>query len=184
MKRHYFISDDLDDLAAIEKELESEGVTTPQIHVLSHDDAGVEQHHLNQVEAVLKKDVVRSTEIGAVIGVVASAAVLAVAYFTNITATVGWIPFIFLAIIVLGFCTWEGGMFGIQEPHHDFRQFQKDLDEGRHVLFVDLDKNQEAILQKVVSAHPRLKMAGEGAATPRWVVKGQDTFRKAMKTLP
>lgn len=184
MKRHYFISDDLNDLVAIEKELKNEGVTTPQIHVLSHDDAGVERRNLNEVEAVLRKDVVRSTEIGAVIGLLASAAVLAIAYFTDITATVGWIPFIFLAIIVLGFCTWEGGMFGIQEPHREFKKFQRDLHEGRHVLFVDLDKNQETILQRVVSAYPRLRMAGEGAAAPRWVVKGQDTFRKAMKILP
>lgn len=184
MKRHYFISDDLDDLEAIENELESQGLTKPQIHVLSNDDAGVENHHLNEVEAVLKKDVVRSTEIGAIIGVAASLAVLGLAYFSGVTETVGWIPFIFLAIVVLGFCTWEGGMFGIQEPHHDFKRFQSELQQGRHVLFVDLDPNQEAILQKVVDAHPRLKNAGEGSATPRWVVKGQDLFKKTMKTLP
>ncbi len=184
MKRHYFISDDLDDLEAVENELESKGVTTPQIHVLSNDDAGLEHHHLHQVEAVLKRDVVRSTEIGAVIGVGASAAVLALAYFSGITETVGWVPFIFLAIVVLGFCTWEGGMFGIQEPHHDFKRFQEILDQGKHVLFVDLDPDQESILQQVVNDHPRLKMAGEGAATPRWVVRGQDTFKKTMDSLP
>lgn len=184
MKRHYFISDDLDDLEAIENELESQGITTPQIHVLSNDDAGLVHHHLHPVEAVLKKDVVHGTEIGAVIGVVASAVVLAVAYFTNITDTIGWAPFILLAIVVLGFCTWEGGMFGIQEPHHDFKRFQEILAEGKHVLFVDMDPDQEAILQSVVSNHPRLQMAGDGAATPRIVVRGQDVFKKTMKSLP
>ena len=41
MKRHYFISDDLDDLAAVERELDAAGITPPQVHVLSNDDAGV-----------------------------------------------------------------------------------------------------------------------------------------------
>ncbi|MDX1735631.1 MAG: NAD/FAD-utilizing enzyme, partial [Halioglobus sp.] len=79
MKRHYYISDDLDDLEVIENQLEAAGVSTPQIHILSEDDAGLEEHHLHKVEAVLKKDVVHGTELGAVVGVIAAAVVLAVA---------------------------------------------------------------------------------------------------------
>ena len=33
--RRYFISDDLDDLDVVEEQLESAGVSTPQIHVLT-----------------------------------------------------------------------------------------------------------------------------------------------------
>ncbi len=35
MKRHFYISDDLDDLDRIEVELEEKGVHKPQIHVFS-----------------------------------------------------------------------------------------------------------------------------------------------------
>jgi len=184
MKRHYYLSTDLDDLEIVERDLEDAGVTTPQIHVLSLDDQGVEEHHLHNVEAVLKKDVVRGTELGAVVGVIASGAVLAIAYFSGLTETYTWVPAIFLAVIVLGFCTWEGGLIGIQEPHVEFRRFQDDLEAGKHVLFVDVDPEQEETLQKVVSAHPKLTAAGEGSATPRVVVRGQDTFHKFMKTAP
>ena len=184
MKRYYYLSTDLDDLEIVERDLEAAGITTPQIHVLSLDDQGVEQHHLHNVEAVLKKDVVRGTELGAVIGVIAAAAVLAVAYFSGITETYTWVPAIFLSVIVLGFCTWEGGLIGIQEPHVEFRRFQDDLNAGKHVLFVDLDPEQEAILQGVVSEHPKLVPSGEGSATPKLVVRGQDTFSKFIKTAP
>ena len=54
MKRYYYLSTDLDDLEIVERDLEAAGITTPQIHVLSLDDQGVEQHHLHNVEAVLK----------------------------------------------------------------------------------------------------------------------------------
>jgi hypothetical protein len=38
MKRHFYISDDLDELDRIEQELESRGVHKLQIHVFSQDD--------------------------------------------------------------------------------------------------------------------------------------------------
>lgn len=184
MKRHYYISEDLDDLEIVERDLESAGVTTPQIHVLSEDDAGLDEHHLHKVEAVLKKDVVHGTELGAVVGVIAAAAVLAIAYYSGLTETYTWVPAIFLAVILLGFCTWEGGLIGIQEPHVDFKRFEADLKAGRHVLFVDVDPDQEETLRRITEEHPRLKPAGEGASTPKVVVKAQEKFSDFMKVAP
>ena len=184
MKRQYFISDDLDDLEIVERDLESAGVTTPQIHVLSEDDSGVELHHLHEVEAVLKKDVVHGTELGALVGVIAAAAILILAWLSGLTETYTWVPAIFLSVIVLGFCTWEGGLIGIQEPHTDFRRFQDDLHQGKHILFVDVDPEQENILRNVVNQHPKLKDAGEGSSTPRWVVGAQQKFTRFMQLAP
>ena len=92
MKRHYYISDDLDDLEHVEEELEKAGMATPQMHVLSRDDAGVAMRaHLHPVEAVLKKDVVRGTEVGAVVGLIGAVIVVAVSYYSGVTETVGWV---------------------------------------------------------------------------------------------
>ncbi|MCR8923942.1 NAD/FAD-utilizing enzyme [Dasania sp. GY-MA-18] len=185
MKRHFYITDNLDDLELVEQELESSGVETPQIHILSENDADVENHHLHEVEAVLKKDVVHSMEIGAVTGIVAAIIVLLVAYLAGWTeSAAGWVPFIFLAVVVLGFCTWEGGLFGIQEPHYQFKRFQKALHEGKHVLFVDVAPNQENTLCQVVSRHPKLQIAGIGEATPSMVVEAQKKWRSFIKAMP
>ncbi|MEM1154164.1 MAG: NAD/FAD-utilizing enzyme [Pseudomonadota bacterium] len=184
MKRNYYISNDLNDLSRVERELEAAGITTPQIHVLSQDDAGLEHHQLHQVEAVLKKDVVRGTERGAIIGAIGAALILGIAWFTGLSETYTWVPAIFLAVVVLGFCTWEGGLIGIQEPHLDFKRFQEVLDSGKHVLFVDVDPDQEATLHEVTAAHPALTPAGEGASTPRLVVRFQDLWTRFMKVAP
>lgn len=181
MKRHYYISDDLDDLEVIERQLEDAGVTTPQIHVLSEDDAGVKAHHLNEVEAVLRKDVVHGTERGAVVGIIAAAIILFAAWFTGITAQITWVPPIFLSIIILGFCTWEGGLIGIQEPHADFARFRDSLRAGKHVLAVDVTPNQEHILRKVAADHPKLSPAGEGAAAPGWFLGARARFEQMIK---
>jgi len=96
MKRHYFISDDLDDLERIEQELEHEGFNKPQIHVLSKDDSAVARHRpLHNIEAVFKQDVVNGTLLGAMFGVLAATLVLMFGYMTNMTETYSWTPFYF-----------------------------------------------------------------------------------------
>ncbi len=179
MKRHFYINDDLDELDRIEQELESSGVHKPQIYVFSQDDSGVLAHdHLHNIESVFKNDVVRGTILGAWIGVGMAALVLIVTSYSNWPSTYTWVPFIFLAIVLLGFFTWSGGLYGIQEPHHDFKRFETELRAGKHVFTVDVDENQEDILNNVVKAHPGLKLAGTGKSSPRWLVMGQYNIKK------
>ncbi len=93
--RHYFISDNLDDLEVFEEQLEASGVTTPQIHVLSRHETDVAHHdHLNYVQSFMKKDIVHSTELGALVGVSAAALSLIIANLVGWTdSPAGWVPF-------------------------------------------------------------------------------------------
>ena len=187
MHRHYFTSDNLDDLELLEEQLEAAGISTPQIHLLTLDDAGAENHeHIHDVTSLMKTDVVRSWEIGAVVGACMAVVILIVANFSGWTnSAVGWMPFIFLAIIALGFCTWEGGLFGIQRPNHNFERFQNILRQGRHVFFVDLEKGQETTLEEIVTKHSQVEMAGTGSSTFSWIVFLQKRLPRLFReTLP
>lgn len=179
MKRHFYVSDDLDDLDRIEQELESSGVHRPQIHVFSRDDTAVETHdHLHNIESVFKKDVVHGTIVGSWIGAALAGLVVIVTALSSWPETYTWMPFIFLAIVLLGFGAWSGGLYGIQVPHRDFKRFESQLREGKHVFIVDVDPQQEAKLEQVINRHPRLRLAGTGRATPRWIVMGQYNIKK------
>ncbi len=180
MNRHYYVSDDLDDLEQVEQELEAGGIDTEQIHVLSERDAELERHgHLHSVPSVMKTDVVRSGTRGVFVGLLLAALVLGVAYFSGWTNTAsGWMPFIFLAIVVFGFCIWEGGFFGIQKSNSDFRPLQGKLRQGRHVFFVDVEPTQEPLLEQVVSHHPKLEIAGTGTAMPHWIMSGERKWHR------
>ncbi|WP_166424039.1 NAD/FAD-utilizing enzyme [Paraglaciecola sp. 20A4] len=185
MFRHYYITEDLKDLKQVEQELLNCGLTVPQFHVLSENDTELEKHHLHAIEAVLKKDVVHSTQLGAVIGVIGAVLILLVAYFFSWhTTAVGWIPFGFCAVVMLGFCTWEGGLIGIQTPNYQFKQFQHLLSQGMHIFFVDITPEQHSVLREVSRNHPSLRYAGSGEATPSWIVNGQTKFSQVMKTMP
>lgn len=185
--RHYFISDNLEDLEKLEQELEARQVETTQIHVLSLDDSATENHvHLHDVTSLMKKDVIHSGELGLLVGVIGAAVVLTGAYFFGLTTTAaGWVPFIFLAIIVLGFCTWEGGFIGIQRPNVHFKRFEEVLNAGKHVFFVDLLAEQEGILDDLLKRHPTLELAGTEKGTPAIVMKGQKRIPHFLReTLP
>lgn len=139
MKRQYYISNDLEDLKAIEQELFASGLSLPQFHVLSENNAEVEKHHHHAIEAVLKKDVMRSTELGAVVGVILASIVLGVTYAMGwYQSVVGWLPFGFLAIVIVGFSTWEGGLIGIQMPHYQFKRFFKNYWHKVNMYFLSI----------------------------------------------
>jgi len=183
MKRHYFISDNLDDLDLIEVELEARGIKKPQIHVLSKDDTGVDTHkHLHNIVSLFKQDIVHGTILGAFFGLFAAAVVIAIGYISKLPETYTWMPFYFLAIVMFGFITWSGGFYGIQTPHKDFRRFQNDLNNGKHIFIIDVDPSQENIVNHVKARHPHLSDAGSGSATPRWIVMGQQGFKDITTT--
>lgn len=170
MVKHYYVSDNLDELALIEQELESIGIKESQIHVLSESTAEVENHHLHPVNSLLQQDTIHSGEVGAIVGVVGALFVLAFSYLMGWTASpAGWLPFIFLSVVIFGFCTWEGGLIGIQKPNINFAPFQKLLHEGKHILLIDSSKQQESKLKKVIDRHPLLKDVGVSGSS--WGVK-------------
>lgn len=184
MKRYFYLSNDLDDLEAIEAELEQQGLSMPQIHVISKDAAGLESHHLNQVHQWFQTDVIHSTLKGAVIGCVAASVAITVAYFSGLIGYIGVAPFVLLSIVLLGFCTWEAGFIGTQLPNRYFKKFQKALDRGKHLLMVDITPEEKPILKKVCANHPKLHKAGVGSGAPKWTVVGQAKAQELAQAAP
>ena len=184
MKRYFFLADNLEKLEAIEHDLEHNGLSRPQVHVLSHDDSGVHQHQLNDIEAVLRKDVVHSMQRGALFGFLGLAIVLGAAHFSGAAAAVGWVPFVFLGIVVLGFMTWEGGLFGIQEPHRDFKRFEQALESGRHLLIIDATDKEQNLLNRVTAHYPELEFSGTAEGAPGWFINLQNKWRNFIEVMP
>ena len=184
MNRHYYISDNLDDLEQVEQELSESGIGIEQMHVLSDSDAEMQEHRLHEVPSMMKKDVVHWGKIGLMIGAALAVLVLVVGYLSGWTQTAaGWIPVVFLAAVLLGFSLWESSFFGLQRPSGDVLRFQDNLQEGRHVFFVDVKPEQEPVLDMVVRHHPRLEIAGFGSAMPAgWLSMEQawNRFRHMM----
>ncbi|SDH90927.1 hypothetical protein [Pseudomonas panipatensis] len=179
MNRHYYISDSLDELEHLESELKANGIETEQMHVLSEQDAELGQRRLHEVPEVMRKDVVRGGKYGLGIGLALAVVVVLLGYLAGWSETAaGWVPVLFLAAVLLGFCLWEGSFFGLQRPSGDMRRFGPRLHAGQHVFFVDVQPDQEPLLDMVVGHHPRLEVAGFGAAMPRWVLAWEQAWHR------
>ncbi|MGB5324800.1 MAG: magnesium transporter [Pseudomonadales bacterium] len=187
MKRHYYICDSVTDLEKVERQLREAGIEAPQLHVFSPDEkaAEVDAHGVSGVTDFTKRDVVRSGFIGVGIGAIGAVVVLGSAYAMGWSnSSIGWTPFLFLAVVVLGFSTWAGGFRGIQEPNHEFLKFEQALARGKHIFYIDVDSDQEATLSSVVSRFPQLEFAGDGSGAPSWLVHGQTQFQRFIKAMP
>ena len=177
MNRHYFVSGNLDELENISRELESKDITALQTHVLTLDDAALVGRGLHQVPSFMKSDAVRSA-------LKASLLVILVAYLMDLPEQVGWLPFIFLAVVLMGFITWEGGMWGVQEPNAHFKRFQEVLAEGKYVFYVEVKEDQESALKLVIDNHPDLEHAGTEAVPTDLVLSVESGVSKFAKWGP
>lgn len=184
MNRQYFISENLEDLEAVQAELLEQGITLPQIHVLSNSDAELQEHHLHPVAEVMRSDVFNSGLWGFGIGLCGALLVIVATLAMGWAGTVGWTPFIFLALIILGFCTWEGSFLGFQEKNRRFKRFEDTIRNNRHVLMVDVGEDQESVLNDVIGRHPHLAPAGEGDPAPGWVIVGEQQLRELIRRGP
>lgn len=177
--RYFFISDNLDELEDFERDLKKAGFVTPQVHLLTNHQASASEHtDLHQVTSLMRRDVVHSTLVGAAFGVFALILALAIPYFSGATDTAfGWTPFVFLAVILLGFCAWQGGLWGIQKPNSFVRRFERTLAQNRHVFFVDVNAGKKRTLQAIAKKYPTLGAAGSSRGAPKWIVYSQHRIK-------
>ena len=184
MKRHFYISDDLDDLEDVEVELEQRGISKPHIYILSFDDCAVAVHgRLQEVEVVLRMNVVSGTKMDSMIGVCSAFSVLFIGYFLGWAQGIIWLPFVFLSIITLGFCTQEGGFIGIQKNKR-FAHFDETLKNGQHVFLVDIEPEREQLLTQIMSVHPALKFAEDGPSVLHWYICLQEILQRFFRLNP
>lgn len=183
MIRHYFISDDLDDLNAVEQELLEAGIDSAQLRVLS-DHSNGSAHKVDTVDSLSRRDIIHSGLVGGVIGLGVAALILAVGYYSGASSLETWLPFLFLSIVVACFCTWEGGLFGIQVSNVQFRRFETLVQQGYHVLLIDMKNVQDESVRRVVEQHPKLHDAGTGQGRPDWVISSHKNMSAFIKAMP
>ena len=156
MKTLAYMSNSLEEIEETDQELEALGIPRKHIHVLSEDESALDIHDLPAVNEIEKRDVVRSGSWGAAFGVVLASTAVGLAASTGLAAQVGWAPFLLLAVVLFGFCTWEGVLIGLTRLNHRFRAFQDALHRGAHVLMIDVESREEARALATVHRHPRL----------------------------
>ena len=185
MKRQYFIADNLESIKQLENILLANYFEYEQLHVFNWNDKLVNKSRFNyrEINDCQKRNMWRSGLRGLVIGLTTAAILLTIVYSLGLyTNPAGWIPFVFLAIVAIGFFAWEGGIHGIQKQDEVCSRFMEALRNGQVVFFVDFTRNQEEILNEAINAQRELVATKDSAAPPDWMVNGQVKLKKNRST--
>lgn len=160
MEQFVFVARDIQEIEKADHALEENGVARDRIRVLSEDNAAVRSHGLPAVNDFEKRDFVHSGLLGTVVGFALAAGALLLAAQTGLVSQVGWAPFLFLAVVLVGFCTWEGGLLGGMRLNQRYEMFRDALRRGAHIMIVDVEREQAAHMQALVTHHPALEPVG------------------------
>ena len=156
MKHAYYLSDNLDELEQVHDELIDCGLKDSQIHVLSEHEADVQKHHMRNVNSISRTGMLTFMVKGALVGSVLAAFVIALSYLMGVSSSVWMAPFVFAAVMALGFSVWEAGLMGLHRLNSRFSAFKDELDQGEHMLILDFAGKQQSFVESVLSKHPRV----------------------------
>ncbi|TKB48182.1 hypothetical protein FCL40_13715 [Ferrimonas sediminicola] len=179
MTRHFYLANSLWELGQIEAQLERQGLSPAQIHVVSDKGNLATRFHLQNGSSLLFLELAHFTLKGARIGAQLALLCLALASLFDVgSSNVGWPPFLLLSAILLGFCVWEGGLIGICAPYQLRCRYHHSIERGQHLMLVDVEQAQEAGLSRVLEQHPMVIPLGRGAGVESGAVRMQHWWLK------
>lgn len=154
----------LPDLASARKTMDDlllARIAEQHIHFVGREDMDLSDLHAANV--LQTSDVIRSAQLGLVIGgtVGAVVGVLAAIFFPIVGDSPQWGIAAVLAVLGGGFGAWSSSMIGISTPSSRLKRFAPAIEQGQLLLMVDVPRSRveeiEARLQKL---HPEAHLEG------------------------
>ena len=155
MKRLYYLADNLDTVDEIAGALHRAGISDWNFHVLNRDEAGLYKHHLHSATPLHRRDVIRTGERGALLGFGTGmlAAMFAV-LLLEMSPEHSVIVFAIAIVLPTLFGAWAGGLVGLSLENHKIARFHGDIEAGRSLLMIDVDRAHEHRVRLMMQSFP------------------------------
>lgn len=162
MKRFYYLTDNIESTEQVSDDLHAEGISDWHFHVLSKDEAGLQKKHVHVANPLHRFDIIHSGERGALIGGTLGFLLGAMAVVMGPLGEIFGLWFVLLPTALFGcFGAWVGGMVGLSHENYKIARFSDDIEAGRFLIMVDVRKNQEnRVLRMMERQHPEASLAG------------------------
>ena len=162
MKQHHYLFDSLNDLQRACADLEDMGVAHRHLHVVSNDVLSLEKRHLNPVSPFQENDMIHTGLRGFVLGAIAAGSVgWAISEWLaghELMAVIAG----FCCLVILGFCTWVGGLIGASHDNWRLSPYHDQMEKGQSLLVVDVTPSQELEVVRLMAAiHREARHTGE-----------------------
>jgi len=141
VKRLYYLADNLDVAEQIADVLHSAGISAWDFHVMSQDADGLCRHHLHSATPLHRRGIMRGSERGALCGfLLGLAASIAIVVFGRLAPAQSLIAFAAVTFAPMLIGSWMGSTAGHCVQKQRLAMFKDDLEQGRAVLIVDVDR--------------------------------------------
>jgi len=164
MKRLFYLVKKIDSVEKISEDLHDHGIKDWRFHILSRDTAGIYTRQLHGASILDKTDIVRWVARGALIGGAVTVTAMVVSMLTGLFTlpASAW-----LALVAFGVFAGGGtaGFGGITAENYRIRPFHKALENGDHLVMVDVYDKDEAEMKRLMKKnHPEARLQGADSA--------------------
>jgi hypothetical protein len=161
MKCLYYIAPTLDSARHISDDLQAIGVQDFFLHVISKDEAGLDERHIPAGNYLERLDLVRDGLIGSAIGFCAGLiGVGLLKLFAPFGPNIPNIVYFGTTAAATLFGAWEGGLTGIASENKKLAKFHDDIEAGRCLILIYAPQEREASIVRLLRVrHPEVPLA-------------------------
>jgi hypothetical protein len=161
MKCLYYLAPTLDSTHRIADDVLAAGVDDFFLHVISRDEAGLQQQRIPCGNYLETLDLIRDGLLGAAIGFIPGLIGIGLLrYFQPFGPDVPSLVYYATFGVAILFCAWEGGLTGIATENRKLAEFHDDLQAGRYLILIYALRAQEAMVRRMMRArHPATPLA-------------------------
>jgi hypothetical protein len=180
MRRLYYLADDLETTRLVSEALHAEGIRDWNFHVLARDEAGLYQHSIHAATTYQQLDVIHTGERWAVGGAVIAGIAAAFCYYVQpFPFEVDTLAAVLFTLLGGFFGAWQGGMVGLSRENYKIAPFHDDIDAGRYLIMVDVQKEMRARVRELMNIRfPQVQRAGSSSTIINPLDRPQRVFHQ------
>jgi hypothetical protein len=160
-RRIYWLLPDLTSATKVMNDLLLARIEASHMHFIARDD--IELTGLPNANVLQTSDVVRSAQLGLVVGGIGGAVVgIAAGLFVPMEGTISQLGLAaVLAVLGALFGAWASSMIGVSVPSHRLDRFTRAIGEGQILLLADVPRGRvEEIEERLLALHPEAHLEG------------------------
>lgn len=163
MKQYYYLTESIDSVEKISDDLHKAGVDDQHIHIIGEKVEGIESHHLHKARDMDETDIVRSSERGALFGIILGVLFFALGMtYKPFGFEIEGVALVMITILIVGSCTWWGGIIGSYFDNYRIAAFHQAIHDNKYLIMVDTTASQGSAIRSMMSGtHPEAKWMGK-----------------------
>lgn len=163
LHRLYYVADSLENTVSIARNLEKRGIGYDQMHVLSKNEAGLLRHHIHTATPLEDHEIIKMGERGGILGSIAGLIfIIGLSIVDPFEMEISfWVLFLIWVLFSMH-GAWAGGLVGTHARNYRISRFEKDIENGKYLMMIDVGDAQERLVHSVIDIDHRDEARYEG----------------------